>query len=399
MVTRDQSDTIIRHTSGRTAIRRTTGGRSVIAVVLQQVVPDFLEDPIADFVAFLPQLLGALVILAIGWVVGRAVARVITSLSERGNLDERVRDTPIGRVLGGARRGVSRSLGMLGAWFVYALAFLAAADTLAIPTLSNWIATAVSYLPAFIAGLLVIVLGFVVADFIGDVINRTQMAAQSAYGSWIADGTKMFLYFTAIVIGLDTMGVNVDLLYVFANAVAWGLAAALAIGVGIAVGWGSKDYVSQHIGQWVPGEAIPAGGGGGGAGSAPAIGGSAASPSSQETESAEAPAEERGLGVAQVHSEVEDADLNEEYVVFENAGEEPMELGGSTVSDREGNSYSFPQGFVLEPGQTVTLHSGDGSDTDEHLYWGANSRVWNEDSDEIRVYDTENRLVLQETYG
>jgi hypothetical protein len=373
------------------------------AVVLQQVVPDYLQNPIADFVAFLPQLLGALVILVIGWLVGRAVARVVTRLSDRVGLDDRVRQTPLGRVLGGARRGVSQSLGTLGAWFVYALAFLAAADTLAIPTLSNWLATAVSYLPAFVGGLLVITLGFVVADFIGDVIMRTQAAAESAYVGWFATGTRMFLYFTAVVIGLDTMGVNVDLLYVFANAVAWGLAAAFAIGVGVAAGWGSKDYVRQHIGQWVPGEAVPTGGPGtgGGAGSAPPTAGAEAAPSGEGTEAAETPAEERGLGVAQVHSEVDEAesDLNEEYVIFENAGEEPMELGGSTVSDREGNSYTLPEGFVLQPGQTVTLHSGSGSDTDEHLYWNAESRIWDDESDEVRVYDPDNRLVLQESYG
>ena len=368
-------------------------------LVLQQVAPDFLENPIAEFVAFLPRLLGALVILAIGWIVGRAVARVVSSLAERADLDNRVRDTPLGRALGGARRGVSQSLGMLGAWFVYALAFLAAANALAIQTLSNWIATAVSYLPAFVAGVLVITLGFVVADFVGDMIERTRMAAESAYSSWFATGTRMFLYFTAIVIGLDTMGVDVTLLYVLARATAWGLAAAVAIGVGVAIGWGSKDYVSQHIGQWVPGEAVPAGGGGGS--TSPNIGGQGSTSSSGGAESAESPAEERGLGVAQVHSDVAgtESDLNQEYVIFENTGEEPMELGGSTVSDREGNSYTFPDGLVLEPGQTVTLHSGSGSDTNEHLYWGADARIWDEESDEVRVYDPDNRLVLQETYG
>lgn len=375
----------------------------IAETVLQQAVPDYLQNPIAEFVAFLPRLLGALVILVIGWIIGRAVARVVTSLSDRVGLDDRVRETPLGRVLGGARRGVSQSLGTLGAWFVYALAFLAAADTLAIPTLSNWIATAVSYLPAFVGGLLVIVLGFVVADFIGDVIERTQAAAESAYVGWFATGTRMFLYFTAIVVGLDTMGVNVEILYVFARAMAWGLAAALAIGVGVAAGWGSKDYVSERIGKWIPGEAVPAGGPatGAAASSEPAVGGPEAEPTGEGTEAAEPPAEERGLGVAQVHSEVDEAeaDLNEEYVVFENTGEEPMELGGSTVSDREGNSYTFPEGFVLQPGDTVTLHSGSGSDTDDHLYWDAETRIWDDEDEEVRVYDPDNRLVLQESYG
>jgi uncharacterized membrane protein len=80
---------------------------------------------------------------------------------------------------------------------------------------------------------------------------RTRAATQTAYTAWFAAGTRMFLYFTAIVIGLDTMGVNVGILFVFAEAVAWGLAAAIAIGFGIAVGWGGHTYVQENIDRWM----------------------------------------------------------------------------------------------------------------------------------------------------
>jgi len=161
-----------------------------------------------------------------------------------------VLDTPLGRIMGGSRQAVTHTFGTVAKWFVYAIAILAAANVLAIDTLSEWVATAVSYLPAFVAGLAVIVLGFVVADFIGDAIMRTRAATETAYTQWFAAGTRMFLYFTAVVIGLDTMGVDVGILYVFANAIAWGLAAAVAIGVGIAFGWGGHDYVRENIDRW-----------------------------------------------------------------------------------------------------------------------------------------------------
>ncbi|MHC3437576.1 mechanosensitive ion channel family protein [Natrialbaceae archaeon A-gly3] len=218
----------------------------------QQVqVPEWLQDPVAELVTFLPRLVGALVILFIGWVVGRLTARVVRRIADGVELDRMVLETPLGRILGGTERAVSGAFGKLGKWFVYGLAILAAANALAIPTLSEWVSTAVSYLPAFIAGLLVIVLGFVVADFIGDVIERTRAAAETAYAGWFANGARLFLYFTAIVIGLDTMGIDVGILYVFAQALAWGLAAAVAIGAGVAFGWGGKDYVAENIDRWM----------------------------------------------------------------------------------------------------------------------------------------------------
>jgi Conserved TM helix len=214
-------------------------------------LPGWLQDPISGFIALLPRLVGALIILLIGWIIGRAVAAVVRRIADRIELDRMVLDTPLGQMFGGTESAVSGAFGKLAAWFVYALAILAAANVLAIATLSTWVATAVSYLPALIAGLLVIILGFVVADFIGDAIMRTRAATHTAYTNWFATGTRLFLYFTAIVIGLDTMGIDVGILYLFARALAWGLAAAIAIGAGVAFGWGGRDYVAEHIDGWM----------------------------------------------------------------------------------------------------------------------------------------------------
>jgi hypothetical protein len=219
--------------------------------VLQIDVTQSIENLVADLITFLPRLVGAVIVLLIGWVVGKAVARLVAALADRVQLDRAVLDTPLGQMMGGTEDAVSRTFGMLAKWFVYGLAILAAANVLAIELLSEWIGTAVSYLPAFIAGLLVIVFGFVVADFIGDAIMRTRAATQTAYTKWFSTGTRMFLYFTAIVIGLDTMGVDVAVLYVFANAFAWGLAAAFAIGVGLAIGWGGHGYVQENLDGWM----------------------------------------------------------------------------------------------------------------------------------------------------
>ena len=60
-----------------------------------------------------------------------------------------------------------------GSYFVYALALFAAADALAITLLSEWIATAISYIPAFVAGVLVIIIEFILTDFVADVAAGT----------------------------------------------------------------------------------------------------------------------------------------------------------------------------------------------------------------------------------
>lgn len=220
------------------------------AIAQINTIEDQVIQAIGAAITFVPRLIGALLILLIGWIIGRALGGVVSRLVDKVELDRMVLDTPLGDILGGTERAVSRAFGTLTRWFVYALAILAAADVLAIAILSEWINTAVSYLPAFVAGLLVIILGFVVADFIGDAIMRTQAATDTRYTSWFATGVQLFLYFIVVVIGLDTMGIDVDILFVFARALAWGFAVAIALGLGIAFGLGGKEYVEENIDQW-----------------------------------------------------------------------------------------------------------------------------------------------------
>ena len=218
--------------------------------ILQLDVGESFNEALTAVLTFLPRLIGALIILAIGWFIGAAAGRAVQALVDRSEVDRAVLQTPLGRILGGTERAVSKAFGTITKWFVYAIAILAATDVLAIALLSEFVSTALTYLPAFIAGLLIIVLGFIIADFVGDAITRTRAATETAYTQWFATGTRLFLYFMVIVIGLDTMGIDVEILFVFARALAWGLAAAIAIGAGLALGWGGHNYVEENIDRW-----------------------------------------------------------------------------------------------------------------------------------------------------
>lgn len=93
-------------------------------------------------------------------------------------------------------------------------------------------------MPAFVAVPLAIVVGFVLADFLADVVARTQRVTETRYTDWFADGLRVFLYFVAVVVGLGTMGVDIQVLNTFSEAAAWGLAAGLAIAIGRCLsGW------------------------------------------------------------------------------------------------------------------------------------------------------------------
>ncbi|QLH83441.1 lamin tail domain-containing protein [Halosimplex pelagicum] len=95
-----------------------------------------------------------------------------------------------------------------------------------------------------------------------------------------------------------------------------------------------------------------------------------------------------GLTVERVHADAAGNDhenLNDEYVVFGNDGDGRLELGGWTVGDEAGHTYTFPGGFALGPDETVTLRTGSGTNTADTLYWGSDSAVWNNGGDTVVV--------------
>jgi micrococcal nuclease len=91
-------------------------------------------------------------------------------------------------------------------------------------------------------------------------------------------------------------------------------------------------------------------------------------PTSTSTETATPSGDDGELVVDEIHADAEGNDhenLNDEYVVFRNAGDEPIEMGGWQVEDEADHTYTVPSGFTLEPGETVTLYTGSGDNTDD----------------------------------
>ena len=93
-------------------------------------------------------------------------------------------------------------------------------------------------------------------------------------------------------------------------------------------------------------------------------------------------------------------DLNGEYIDLTNRGDSAVSLGGWVVRDESASHrFTIPDGFVLDPGATVRLHTGCGTPSDRALYWCMQtSTVWNNDSDTVFVQDTSGNIVVSRSY-
>jgi len=81
----------------------------------------------------------------------------------------------------------------------------------------------------------------------------------------------------------------------------------------------------------------------------------------------------------------------DEFVMIVNYGEMDQNLGGWTISDREGHTFTFPN-YVLEQGQQIRVFTGI-----ETYNFGSNSAIWNNDGD--TCYLRSNTGALVDSYG
>lgn len=106
------------------------------------------------------------------------------------------------------------------------------------------------------------------------------------------------------------------------------------------------------------------------------------------------------IGIFHFHYNAEGNDnenLNDEYVVFRNRCEKPVNMVGWVLSDRAGNEYRFTN-FSAQPKEKFALHTGLGKDNRTDLYWGRVRAVWNNDGDRLIMYNVEGNIVLNFSY-
>ncbi|WP_336135026.1 mechanosensitive ion channel family protein [Natronomonas amylolytica] len=210
-----------------------------------------LTDLLSELAAFLPVILGALVVLVIGFVIARILGDIVSGIVGSLGVGQYLRETPL-EPLSESEGEFGRLVGKLVTYYVYLLTLMAVADILAIGALSSLLNTFAAYLPVLIAGFIVLLVGIWIAERVGELIADTDDSRMIQLASV---GVKLLIYYITITIVLATIGFNITtlttLFTAFVAAFFGALALALAIGIGIAVGLGGQDYVAENIDGWM----------------------------------------------------------------------------------------------------------------------------------------------------
>ena len=139
-----------------------------------QVLAPFepVEELARNVILFLPNLIAAIIILIIGWILGRILGRVVAEVLDRLGVDDALRKTSAGKQIERSTMNISRLFDLIVRWFIYLIAILAAVSVLQIPTLTAAVAAIVAYIPNIVAFIIILVAGFILIDWLLDILQN-----------------------------------------------------------------------------------------------------------------------------------------------------------------------------------------------------------------------------------
>lgn len=86
------------------------------------------------------------------------------------------------------------------------------------------------------------------------------------------------------------------------------------------------------------------------------------------------------------------ASLNAEWVALRNTTAARVTVSGWTLRDAQNHVHQLGS-LTIAPRATVYLHTGRGTNTAVHRYWGSGNYVWNNTGDKAVLRDKAGRLL------
>jgi hypothetical protein len=205
--------------------------------------------------AFLPELIGAIIIFVAGWIIARLVKLAVEKLLKLVRFDTATEKTGVRAFLkkGEIVKTPSEIVGSLVYWFIMILVIIASFDALGLPIVSDLLNTIFLYIPNVVAAIIVLVLGLLLGNLLATVIRT----AASNAGFKNAEGLgKLSLYaivFFSAAIALIQLGIGEEIV-VSAFGIGFGAA---ALAMAIAFGLGGKDVAAEYLKRWLEEKKTP----------------------------------------------------------------------------------------------------------------------------------------------
>lgn len=210
------------------------------------VIANSLANLWAGVIGFLPELVIALLIFVVGWIIAALLGRAVDQVIKAIKLDNALRSAGLEQTM--SRAGFSlnsgRFLGELVKWFVIVVFLVAALEVIHLDQVTVFLRQVVlGYLPQVIVAVLIMLVAVVIAEAMRKLVVASAKAAHIRSAGFLGALTKWAIWVFALLAALLQLGIAVA----FLQTLFTGIIVALALAFGLSFGLGGQQAAARYL--------------------------------------------------------------------------------------------------------------------------------------------------------
>ena len=195
-----------------------------------------------QIMVIVPNVLGMIAILVVGYLVAKLLAKLSTALCETIGLQRAAERSGLADSMKqvGILRSVPSIVGLILFWLLMCVALMAGFNVLELEGVSDAMQQVVNFIPKILVATMVVVIGLLVASFLRGVVATSADRVGVSYAEYLANGCYYLLAGITFLTAASHLGLGLELLNQLIL-IAFG---GLALGFALSFGLGGRDVMA-----------------------------------------------------------------------------------------------------------------------------------------------------------
>jgi mechanosensitive ion channel-like protein len=213
--------------------------------VWKVTIADSLNRFLGKVIIFLPNLLAMITILVVGFLIAWIFKRLLFRFLKAVQFDRVSRQWGLADVLskGGMTYSPANLLSRFFYWVIVFVTLILGINALEVAATQNLIAQFFNYLPHLFAAVIILVIGYLIAVFLGQATLIAAVNAQMESAKFLSRLVRWFLMVLSLTMALYQLGIAEKVITAAFSVIFGGIVLALAI----AFGWGGRELAKDFL--------------------------------------------------------------------------------------------------------------------------------------------------------
>ena len=206
---------------------------------------EIVQQVLVKFANALPNVVGALAILLLGWLVAKIISKALEKILATLKIDalgDKINDTEFA-TKANFKIKVSLFLSKLIYYLLMLIFIMMATDVLGMAVVSNMVSDLIAYLPQLLSAIILFVLGIYLAEFVKNIVLAACTALGIPSAKVIASFVFYLIFLTLTISAMAQASIDTALITSNLTVILGGVILAFSIGYGFA----SRDTMANFI--------------------------------------------------------------------------------------------------------------------------------------------------------